>query len=234
VKTEDPKTNGCPPDRDHDGILDADDACPDVPGVKTEDPKTNGCPPDRDHDGILDADDACPDVPGVKTSDPKTNGCPPDPDRDKDGIPNEQDACPDAPGPRNADPKRNGCPAAAVVGKQIVILDQVKFATGSAAILPVSNGILNAVLDVLKQHPEIKHLRVEGHTDNVGAAAMNKGLSSRRAASVATWLIQHGIDSGRMASEGFGMERPIDSNDTAAGRQNNRRVEFHIDDEAAK
>jgi outer membrane protein OmpA-like peptidoglycan-associated protein len=223
-----------PPDRDGDGILDADDACPDVPGVKTEDPKTNGCPPDRDHDGILDADDACPDVPGVKTEDPKTNGCPPDPDRDKDGIPNEEDACPDAAGPRNKDPKKNGCPAAAVVGKQIVILDQVKFATGSAAILPVSNGILNAVLDVLKQHPEIKHLRVEGHTDNVGAAAMNKSLSSRRAASVATWLIQHGLDPGRLSSEGFGMERPIDSNETAQGRQNNRRVEFHIDDEAGK
>ena len=223
-----------PPDRDGDGILDADDACPDVPGVKTEDPKTNGCPPDRDHDGIVDADDACPDVPGVKTEDSKTNGCPPDPDRDKDGIPNEQDACPDAAGPRNKDPKKNGCPAAAVVGKQIVILDQVKFATGSAAILPVSNGILNAVLDVLKQHQEIKHLRVEGHTDNVGAAAMNKSLSSRRAASVATWLIQHGLDPGRLSSEGFGMERPIDSNETAQGRQNNRRVEFHIDDEAGK
>jgi len=223
-----------PPDRDHDGILDADDACPDVPGVRTDDPKTNGCPPDRDHDGVLDADDACPDVPGVKTSDPKTNGCPPDPDRDKDGIPNEQDACPDAAGPPNKDPKKNGCPAAAVVGKQIVIVDQVKFATGSAAILPVSNAILNAVLDVLNQHPEIKHLRVEGHTDNVGAAAMNKGLSSRRAASVAKWLIQHGVDAGRMSSEGFGMERPIDSNATPEGRQNNRRVEFHIDDEAAK
>ncbi len=234
VRTDDPRTNGCPPDRDHDGIPDADDACPDVPGVKTDDPKTNGCPPDRDHDGVLDADDACPDVPGVKTSDPKTNGCPPDPDRDKDGIPNEQDACPDAAGPPNKDPKKNGCPAAAVVGKQIVIVDQVKFATGSAAILPVSNAILNAVLDVLNQHPEIKHLRVEGHTDNVGAAAMNKGLSSRRAASVATWLIQHGVDPGRMSSEGFGMERPIDSNATPEGRQNNRRVEFHIDDEAAK
>jgi outer membrane protein OmpA-like peptidoglycan-associated protein len=234
VKTDDPKTNGCPPDRDHDGILDADDACPDVPGVKTEDPKTNGCPPDRDHDGIIDAEDACPDEPGVKTSDPKTNGCPPDPDRDKDHILNEVDACPDAPGPPNKDPKKNGCPAAAVVGKQIVILEQVKFATGSAAILPVSNGILNAVLDVLKQHPEIKHLRVEGHTDNVGAAAMNKSLSGRRAASVATWLIQHGLDGGRLSSEGFGMERPIDSNQTPEGRQNNRRVEFHIDDEPAK
>jgi OOP family OmpA-OmpF porin len=234
VKTDDPKTNGCPPDRDHDGILDADDACPDVPGVKTDDPKTNGCPPDRDHDGILDADDACPDVPGVKTDDPKTNGCPPDPDRDKDGIANEEDACPDAAGPRNKNPKKNGCPAAAVVGKQIVILEQVKFATGSAAILPASNGILTAVLDVLQTHTEIQHLRVEGHTDNVGTAAFNKGLSTRRAASVATWLIQHGVAPTRMSSEGFGLERPIDSNETPEGRQNNRRVEFHIDDEATK
>ena len=223
-----------PPDRDMDGIPDDDDACPDVPGVKTEDPKTNGCPADRDRDGIPDADDACPDVPGVKTSDPTTNGCPPDPDRDKDGIPNDLDACPDTPGPKNADPKKNGCPAAAIVGKRIVILEQVKFATGSAAILPASNETLTAVLDVLKQHPEIQHLRVEGHTDNVGGPADNKALSRRRAASVATWLVQHGIEQARMSSEGFGLERPIDTNDTPLGRQNNRRVEFHIDEEPTK
>src|SRR5262245_29159665 len=69
-----------PSDRDNDGILDAEDACPDVPGVRTDDPKTNGCPPppsDRDKDGIVDSDDACPDIPGEKTDDPKTNGCPP-------------------------------------------------------------------------------------------------------------------------------------------------------------
>jgi OOP family OmpA-OmpF porin len=223
-----------PPDRDHDGIIDSDDACPDVPGVKTDDPKTNGCPPDRDHDGILDADDACPDVPGVKTSDPKTNGCPPDPDRDKDGIPNEQDACPDTPGPKNADPKKNGCPEAAIVGKQIVILEQVKFATGSAKILPASDTVLNAVLQVLTQHPEIKSLHIEGHTDNVGAAAMNKSLSTKRAAAVVDWLVKHGVDATRLSSEGFGMERPIDTNDSPVGRQNNRRVEFHIDDAASK
>jgi outer membrane protein OmpA-like peptidoglycan-associated protein len=105
----------CPPpppaDRDHDGILDAEDACPDVPGIRTDDPATNGCPPpppDRDHDGIVDAEDACPDVPGVKTDDPKTNGCPPD--RDKDGIIDAEDACPDVPGVRTNDPKTNGCP----------------------------------------------------------------------------------------------------------------------------
>jgi outer membrane protein OmpA-like peptidoglycan-associated protein len=191
-------------------------------------------PPDRDHDGILDADDACPDVPGVKTDDPKTNGCPPDLDRDKDGIQNDVDACPDTPGPKNKDPKKNGCPAAAIVGKQIVILEQVKFATGSATILPASDAVLTAVLDVLTQHPDIQHLRIEGHTDNVGAVAMNKALSTRRAASVVAWLVKHGVDAPRLASQGFGMERPIDSNTTPEGRQNNRRVEFHIVDAASK
>jgi outer membrane protein OmpA-like peptidoglycan-associated protein len=100
-----------PSDRDKDGILDVEDACPDVPGVRTDDPKTNGCPPpppDRDKDGIVDAEDACPDVPGVRTDDPKTNGCPPD--RDKDGIIDAEDACPDTPGIRTDDPKTNGCP----------------------------------------------------------------------------------------------------------------------------
>src|SRR5438046_2577899 len=65
-------------DRDGGGVLDAEDACPDEPGVRTDDPKTNGCPPpkDRDGDGILNSEDACPDDPGPKNDDPKKNGCP--------------------------------------------------------------------------------------------------------------------------------------------------------------
>jgi OOP family OmpA-OmpF porin len=97
-----------PSDRDHDGVIDDVDACPDTPGVKTDDPKTNGCPSDRDKDGIVDDVDACPDTPGVKTDDPKTNGCPSD--RDKDGIVDDVDACPDTPGVKTDDPKTNGCP----------------------------------------------------------------------------------------------------------------------------
>jgi len=102
-----------PPDRDSDGIIDPEDACPDVPGVRTDDPKTNGCPPpsDRDGDTIIDPEDACPDEPGVKTDDPKTNGCPPPGDRDSDGIIDPEDACPDEPGAKTDDPKTNGCPA---------------------------------------------------------------------------------------------------------------------------
>jgi outer membrane protein OmpA-like peptidoglycan-associated protein len=230
VRTDDPKTNGCPPDRDKDGVPDAEDACPDVPGVKTSDPKTNGCPPDRDKDGVADPDDACPDVPGVKTSDPKTNGCPPpDPDRDKDGIPNEQDACPDTPGEKTEDPKTNGCPKAFVQGAEIKINEQVKFKFNSAEILKDSDAVLSAVAKILVDHPEIARVRIEGHTDNVGKPAYNKGLSQRRAASVVAWLVGHGIDKGRLYPEGFGAERPLDNNTTEEGRKNNRRVEFHIE-----
>jgi len=69
-----------PPDRDKDGIADARDACPGVPGVVDEDPKKNGCPKDADSDGIADAQDACPDVPGVMDADLQKNGCPSDVD----------------------------------------------------------------------------------------------------------------------------------------------------------
>ncbi len=234
-KTDDPKTNGCPPappDRDNDGVFDPNDACPDTPGVKTDDPKTNGCPPappDRDNDGISDPDDACPDAPGVKTDDPKTNGCPPLPaDRDKDGIVDTEDACPDAAGPKNEDPKKNGCPEARIEAGQIKIIEQVKFRTGSVQILSESNSILTAVAQILRDNPEIK-VRIEGHTDNRGSAAMNMGLSSRRAASVVSWLVKNGVDKSRLTSKGYGLTRPLESNATDDGRQNNRRVEFHID-----
>ena len=108
MRTSNPKTNGCPADRDGDGVPDSTDACPAVAGVATTDPATNGCPPDADHDGVPDAEDACPDVAGVRTADPKTNGCPSD--RDKDTVPDAEDACPDVAGVRTSDPKTNGCP----------------------------------------------------------------------------------------------------------------------------
>ncbi len=230
LKTSDPKTNGCPADKDGDGIFDTVDACPDVPGVKSDDPKLNGCPPDSDGDGITDDVDACPDKPGVKTDDPKTNGCP-DPDRDKDGVLNDVDACPDEPGKADPDPKKNGCPKAFVKDGQIKILDQVKFKYNSAAIEagPFSEEILAAVLEQVTKHTDtIKGIRIEGHTDSKGSAAYNKTLSKNRANSVAQWMVNHGVDSSVLAVEGFGQEKPIDTNDTDAGRANNRRVEFHI------
>jgi len=221
-----------PSDRDHDGVLDDDDACPDVSGVKTDDPSTNGCPlppPDRDHDGIIDSEDACPDVPGVKTDDPLTNGCPPPPpDRDADKIIDSEDACPDAKGSKNEDPKKNGCPEVRVESGQIKIIEQVKFKTDSAVILPESETILSAIKQILEDHPEITALSIEGHTDGRGQKQHNRILSRNRAAAVVTWLTKHGIAKERLSSKGFGPDQPIDTNDTDEGRQNNRRVELHI------
>jgi outer membrane protein OmpA-like peptidoglycan-associated protein len=235
-KNADPAKNGCPlppspTDKDGDGIADADDACADVAGVASTDPKKNGCPADKDGDGIVDSEDACVDVAGVKSSDAKQNGCPVDPDRDKDGVPNAEDACPDAAGPKNSDPEKNGCPMAALQNGVIKIREQVKFKTGSAEIEPGkdSEEILLAVEKVLKDHPEIKKLRVEGHTDNKGNAKTNQKLSADRAAAVVKWLVKRGIEGARLSSAGFGQERPIQSNDTEDGRRHNRRVEFHVE-----
>lgn len=232
VKSSDPAKNGCPADRDGDGVPDDQDACPDVPGIKTADPKTNGCPSDRDKDGIVDEKDACPDEAGPASDDPAKNGCPIK-DTDKDGILDPEDACPTEPGPKDPDPKRNGCPKAFVKDGQIKILDQVKFKTGKADIEPGRDSldVLEAVQKVLADHPEIKKIRVEGHTDNTGGAALNKKLSGDRAAAVVTWLGAHGIDKSRLTSQGFGPDRPIETNTTEEGRRQNRRVEFHIAEE---
>lgn len=228
IKTNDPATNGCR-DTDGDGIFDPKDACPNERGAPNADPTLAGCP-DTDGDGILDKQDACPQEAGPKSEDPKKNGCPVR-DRDKDGITDDVDACPDEPGPTNTDPKKNGCPMAFIQDGQIRILQQVKFKTGSAAIEQGKDSVevLEAVQKVLAAHPEIKKIRVEGHTDNKGAKAMNQKLSADRAASVVKWLTAHGIDKSRLASKGFGPDKPIDTNDTDNGRTNNRRVEFHIE-----
>jgi outer membrane protein OmpA-like peptidoglycan-associated protein len=236
--SEDPKKHGCPEeappagpgDKDGDGILDDKDACPDEKGVPSDDPKKHGCPlpPDRDGDTIIDDQDACPDEKGEPSDDPKKHGCPPPKDTDGDGIFDPEDACPDKPGEKDPDPKKHGCPKAFVEKGEIKILEQVQFATASDRILPASDTILEAVFKILSDHPEITKVSVEGHTDSRGGAAYNRGLSKRRAASVVKWLVKRGVDKGRLTSQGFGPDKPIDSNETEDGRQRNRRVEFLI------
>jgi outer membrane protein OmpA-like peptidoglycan-associated protein len=231
---DDPALHGCPPppsDRDGDGIIDAKDACPDEPGEPdSENPERHGCPPppDRDGDGIIDEQDACPEQAGPESDDPERHGCPPPPDRDGDGIIDEQDACPERPGPESDDPKRHGCPKAIVEDSSIRILERIEFDTGKATLRPESDAVLQAVADILKKYADITKVSVEGHTDNRGAARFNRGLSRRRAASVVAWLVARGIEAKRLSSKGFGADKPIDSNQTDEGRQNNRRVEFKI------
>jgi OOP family OmpA-OmpF porin len=215
-------------DRDHDGVPDDVDLCPDDPGPKEND----GCPklPDRDGDGIPDINDKCPDEPedfdGIQDAD----GCPED-DADHDGIPDAQDACPLEPGDPDPDPSKNGCPKyiRRIKGSsEIQILQQIQFETGSAVIKKDSYKILDEVVRLLKVNPEITLLSIEGHTDNRGSDQLNDKLSKARAKSCLDYLVSHGIESKRLASNGFGPTKPIETNDTADGRQKNRRTEFHI------
>jgi OOP family OmpA-OmpF porin len=215
-------------DTDGDGIPDDVDACPTVPEDHKEPDPNDGCPApqDRDHDGVPDDVDKCPDVPQGKNG---LNGCP---DADKDGIPDAQDACPKVPGDPDPDPKKNGCPKhIRLEGSNVRVMQQVHFETASATILPDSFPMLTEIAQLLTANPDIKQMKIEGHTDNRGAPDYNLDLSKRRAASVRTWLSEHGVDAGRMQSEGYGMTLPVASNETDQGRAQNRRVEFKILDE---
>jgi len=206
--------NGCP-DTDGDGIADKDDACPEVAGPK----EFNGCP-DTDGDGIADKDDKCPDVAG-----PAENGGCPWPDTDGDGVLDKDDLCPEVAGPAS----NKGCPEPDE--KEQKQLNQyaktILFDTGKATIKFQSAEVLNQIINVLKKYPNSR-FRIEGHTDSTGKKAKNMILSQNRADAVKVYLIQGGIDAGRLESQGFGPEKPIASNKNKKGRELNRRVEINL------
>jgi outer membrane protein OmpA-like peptidoglycan-associated protein len=102
----------------------------------------------------------------------------------------------------------------------------ILFDSGSDRIRPESTPTLKEIGQMLKDHADLK-LRIEGHTDDVGDDAGNQALSDKRATAVRGYLVaQYGIDEARLQAKGFGETKPVDKNDTAEGRQNNRRVEL--------
>ena len=220
-----------PPDTDRDGIGDSDDLCPKVPAGATPDPDRPGCPDgDDDDDDVRNHLDECRTVPHGMHPDPARSGCPA-PDRDRDSVPDATDACPDTPGSPSPDAKKNGCPGMVRVDAEQISMDRaVFFATNKDRILPRSFPVLRAVADALKATPEIKLVSIEGHADVVGSMEYNQDLSERRAASVRSFLVGQGVAIDRLRSRGWGKTRPIGSNETAAGRALNRRVEFIIVD----
>ncbi len=108
-----------------------------------------------------------------------------------------------------------------------VVLRNVFFETGSAALLPESTNELDRLVALLQETPNLR-IQISGHTDNVGDDASNQLLSENRARSVYDYLVQKGIDTGRLRFKGFGETKPIDTNDTEEGRARNRRTEFIV------
>ncbi len=236
-------TKGCP-DADGDGIIDSEDLCPQKPGdvehkgcpdtdgdglYDNEDrcvdefgPTDNfGCPyGDLDKDGIFDKEDRCPDTPGPK----ENNGCPYG-DLDGDGVTDNVDECPNTPGL----PENNGCPKLEEEEEEILqaAFDNLEFESGKSVIRSTSYESLDSLASLLVKKPDWK-LRIAGHTDNVGAASSNMRLSKNRSNAVKDYLNSRGVAEDRFIVEWYGEDKPIAPNNTAAGRQKNRRVEMEV------
>ena len=113
-------------------------------------------------------------------------------------------------------------------GRRIQIKRQINFVTDSEEILPTSNALLAEIADVILRHPELQRIEIEGHTDDRGGADHNLELSQRRAEAVRRWLVDHGVEEGRLSARGYGSTRPLVPNITSANRARNRRVQLTV------
>jgi OOP family OmpA-OmpF porin len=211
---------GCSLDSDGDGVPDGIDRCPDTPTGAIVDAR--GCPLDSDGDGVYDGIDQCPGTPAGAVVDER--GCPVD--SDGDGVYDGIDQCPDT--PRGTPVDEVGCPRAAplfVEERKTLILEGVGFGFDSAELTGTSRAVLDTVADSLIDWPAIR-VEIGGHTDGAGNAGYNRGLSESRARTVRDYLISRGVAPDRLAARGYGEDRPIADNATAAGREMNRRVEL--------
>lgn len=117
---------------------------------------------------------------------------------------------------------------AEVKTEKIELSETVQFETDSAVLVGRSKTLLDEVVKALNDHPEVKRVVIEGYTDAKASKAYNLKLSEQRVASVKAYLVEKGIDGGRLRTKGFGEARPIASNKTEEGRAKNRRVDFRI------
>jgi OOP family OmpA-OmpF porin len=201
-------------DTDGDRVPDYRDQCPNTPTGAPVDPQ--GCSLDSDMDGVLTGQDRCPGSrPGAQVDE---FGC--EADNDGDGVLNQFDACPYTPAGVRVDV--NGCEIS-----DIIQLPGVNFGSGSDLLLPGFERLIMDAAATLNKYPNMT-VEVAGHTDDVGDAALNQGLSERRAKTVRDFLIRYGVDPSRVTYRGYGESEPIANNTTVEGRAQNRRVELRI------
>jgi len=212
--------NGCPVDTDKDGVPDFRDRCADTPAGTPVD--ANGCPRDSDGDGVIDPNDRCPNTPAGTRVD--ANGCPVPVDSDNDGVMDDKDRCPNTPAGTQVDAV--GCRIIFQEKQTTVVLEGVTFATGKATLTEPAKAILLSVAQSLAANPDVR-VEVAGHTDNTGSRALNMRLSQARAESVRDFLVQNGVQPSQLEARGYGPDKPVASNRTRDGRQQNRRVELN-------
>ncbi|WP_431474305.1 OmpA family protein [Marinobacter sp. KM021] len=177
-------------------------------------------PADSDGDGVPDNRDQCPNTPaGVQVD---SRGCPVD--SDGDGVPDYRDECPNTAAGATVDER--GCEGVTETVETIEL--RVQFPTNSSVIDATFDNEIRRVADFMAEYPETT-VEIAGHSDSIGDAEYNRFLSQRRAEAVANRLTTVlGVDPDRVSAMGYGEAEPIASNDTAAGRAQNRRVEARI------
>lgn len=206
------KSNGTDPnnaDTDGDSVKDGSDDCPMQAGTDSKGcPETKVTADDTDGDGLKNADET---AAGTDPNNPDTDG-----DKVMDGA----DHCPLTPGKIDL----HGC---ALSDEELATIkaasEHIYFNSGSATIKSESFADLDKLAAILKKHEEVK-ATIEGHTDSSGGADANKRLSQSRADAVKKYLTDKGVKADHLSSIGYGEERPIADNSTAAGRTKNRRV----------
>ena len=229
-----------PPDTDGDGLPDPVDLCPEDPEDMDGFKDTDGCPDlDNDQDGVGDIADRCPLDPEDRDGWWDEDGCP-DRDNDEDGLEDAVDKCPNDPETKNGFEDEDGCPdevpppeppieeQVQVKKTRIEILERVHFAYDSDQIRTESYRLLQQVAKVLIEYSQIQRVEVQGHTDERGSPAYNEDLSRRRAQAVVDFLVNQGVESGRLTAKGYGMSQPIVEGASEESHAENRRVEFHI------
>jgi outer membrane protein OmpA-like peptidoglycan-associated protein len=216
-------STGCPIDTDNDGVYDFLDLCPDTPVEARDMVDEHGCPLDTDKDGVYDYLDECPETPAAARNFVDSVGC--FLDTDGDGVYDYEDQCPTIAGVK----ENLGCPEIKREVRNLLkkAMSGIHFENDKATIKPDSYKILNDIAKVFIENPTYM-VEVQGHTDNVGQYDYNIDLSQRRAQAVRTYLINKGVPAERLTAHGYGPARPIDDNNTQAGRAKNRRVEFNI------
>lgn len=214
---------GCPMDSDGDGIFDYMDECPNTPPMAYGKINAKGCPLDSDNDGVPDYLDECPNTKAEAIGHTDEKGC--DLDSDGDEVPDYLDECPTVPGVK----ANKGCPEIKREIRKLLekAMQGIEFETGKSTIKSKSFPLLDEIAQTFIDNPAYI-IEVQGHTDNTGKAEANLKLSQQRADAVLDYLAKKGVAKERMTAIGYGQEVPIADNNTKAGRQKNRRVEFKI------
>ncbi len=205
-------------DTDGDGVVDANDRCPNTPaGWEVS---VDGCPLDGDKDRVPNSIDECPNTPsGMQVG---ANGCPLD--EDKDGVTDSQDKCPGTTVNVIVDDKGCAKTVDSVVKDKVVSKINVVFDVNKAIIKPEFESEVAKIADLAKQYPT-SFITIEGHTDSSGVPAKNLALSKQRAEAVRSMLVsKFGIEDNRLMAVGFGQTQPLAANASVEGKSLNRRV----------